>query len=206
MYYFKFITPKMPDGSFAIYPPAWFGEMINPPSPKLTKTLLYNDLEGWGIAQTSDSQILNATGDFEIISEEEALKILDEQTKAFPDITTTGIHQVEKDTRKVWYGDSLRLRHVKTIEENAEEVTNAIDGQLEDIFQQLGWGDPTPAVKPVIAEQKHIRVWCDKCGYSSVYDFNLPTGIMAKSVSVKIKCAAGHEQTINLNPQTGEVL
>ena len=53
MYYFRFEIPTNADGSRVIYSPNWHGTM--PKCPKKVTVLLYNDKEGYGIAQTKDS-------------------------------------------------------------------------------------------------------------------------------------------------------
>ena len=54
-YYFKFSIPTNADGSRVTYSPGWHGTM--PKCPKDVTVLLYNDKEGYGIAQTEDTFI-----------------------------------------------------------------------------------------------------------------------------------------------------
>lgn len=52
-YYFRFEIPTNTDGSRVSYSPNWYGTM--PKCPKNVTVLLYNDKEGYGIAQTDDT-------------------------------------------------------------------------------------------------------------------------------------------------------
>jgi len=52
MNYFKFEIPTNADGSRVTYSKGWFGTM--PKCPANVTVLLYNDKEGYGIAQTPD--------------------------------------------------------------------------------------------------------------------------------------------------------
>ena len=71
MYYFRFEIPKNAGGSRVSYSPGWHGTM--PKCPRNVKALLYNDKEGWGIAQTEDTFVPK---EVIIISSSEAGKIL----------------------------------------------------------------------------------------------------------------------------------
>ena len=53
MYHFRFEIPRNADGSIATYPEGWHGTMPN--CPHSVTVLLYNDREGYGIAQTEDT-------------------------------------------------------------------------------------------------------------------------------------------------------
>ncbi len=55
MYYFRFDIPKNEDGTRVTYSSGWHG--IMPHCPKDVTVLLYNDKEGYGIAQTEDTFI-----------------------------------------------------------------------------------------------------------------------------------------------------
>ena len=71
MYFFKFKIGKNSDGSRISYSPGWFGEMNM--CPRNVKVLLYNDKEGYGIAQADDKFI---PPEVKVIDEAEATKIL----------------------------------------------------------------------------------------------------------------------------------
>ncbi len=53
MNYFRFEIPTNADGSRVTYSSGWHGTM--PHCPKNVTVLLYNDKEGYGIAQTEDT-------------------------------------------------------------------------------------------------------------------------------------------------------
>ena len=55
MTYFRFEIPTNADGSRVTYSPGYHGTM--PHCPKDVNVLLYNDKEGYGIAQTEDTFI-----------------------------------------------------------------------------------------------------------------------------------------------------
>ncbi len=71
MYYFKFTIGKNVDGTRVTYSPGWHGEM--PHCPKDVTVLLYNDAEGWGLAQTEDKITQK---EIQEISKDEADKVL----------------------------------------------------------------------------------------------------------------------------------
>ena len=71
MYYFKFDIPTNSDGSRITYSPTWHGTM--PECPKDVTVLLYNDKEGYGIAQTED---IFVPKEITVIEEAEVLGIL----------------------------------------------------------------------------------------------------------------------------------
>lgn len=73
MYYFRFEIPTNTDGSRVIYSPGYHGTI--PHCPKDVKVLLYNDKEGYGIAQTEDKFIPK---EVTVIEEAEALGTLTE--------------------------------------------------------------------------------------------------------------------------------
>ena len=53
MYYFKFPIPTNEDGSVVTYSPNYYGTMSE--SLKDVTVLLYNDVDGYGVARTKDS-------------------------------------------------------------------------------------------------------------------------------------------------------
>jgi len=71
MYYFKFQIPINTDGSRVSYSPTWHGTM--PRCPKNVTVLLYNDKEGYGIAETEDKFIPK---EVTVLKKAEALEIL----------------------------------------------------------------------------------------------------------------------------------
>ena len=73
MYYFKFDIPANSDGSRITYSPNWHGTM--PKCPDKVTVLLYNDKDGYGIAQTEDTFIPK---EVTAIEEAEALATLTE--------------------------------------------------------------------------------------------------------------------------------
>jgi hypothetical protein len=81
MYYFKFTIPQTlrakDKDSMPGYPPNWYGEMTWPPAPSSVTVLLQDDGAGFGVAKTTDNIITTKTkGDFQIITEAEALKLV----------------------------------------------------------------------------------------------------------------------------------
>ena len=92
MYYFKFEIPRNADGTRVMYSPGWHG--IMPKCPKNVTVLLYNDKEGYGIAQTDDKLIQKEVIP---IDESEALGTLTEVALA-------------KDDAEVYFGDKLDSR------------------------------------------------------------------------------------------------
>jgi glutaredoxin 2 len=72
MNYFRFEIGTMPDGSRITYSPGWHGTM--PHCPKDVTVLLYDDDEGYGIAQTN-SPIVQP--EIKEVSKAEALDIVD---------------------------------------------------------------------------------------------------------------------------------
>lgn len=89
MYYFKFEIPKNADGSRVSYSPGWHGTM--PKCPMKVTVLLYNDKEGFGIAQTEDTFV---PPEVTVITKNEAEKILAEA----------------KDEEGVYFGEKLANR------------------------------------------------------------------------------------------------
>ena len=71
MNYFRFDIPTNEDGSRVTYSPGWHGTM--PKCPSGVKVLLYNDKEGYGIAQTEDKFVPK---EVKVITETEAQFIL----------------------------------------------------------------------------------------------------------------------------------
>ena len=69
MYYFRFEIPTNADGTRATYSPGWHGTM--PKCPKNVTVTLYNDKEGYGIAETEDTKLpkeVTAIEDKEVFS------------------------------------------------------------------------------------------------------------------------------------------
>lgn len=89
MNYFKFIIPNNADGTRVSYSPNWAGTM--PRCPKNVKVLLYNDKDGYGIAQTEDTFIPK---EVTVLKSADALKVV-----------TTAV-----DTDGVFFGDKLVRR------------------------------------------------------------------------------------------------
>ena len=73
VYYFKFEIPTNADGTRVSYSPNYHGTM--PKCPEGVTVLLYNDKEGYGIAQTEDTFIPKEVTK---ITKTEATKILAE--------------------------------------------------------------------------------------------------------------------------------
>ena len=89
MYYFKFDIPCNEDGTRIKYSPNWHGTM--PKCPKGVTVLLYNDVEGFGIARTEDSFV---PPEVAVISED----------------TAKGIVAKAKDVDGIFFGDKLAHR------------------------------------------------------------------------------------------------
>ena len=89
MYYFRFEIPTNADGSRVTYSPGWHGTM--PKCPKDVKVLLYNDKEGYGIAQTEDKFIPK---EVTILKEADALDIVNKA----------------EDTEDIYFGEKLTDR------------------------------------------------------------------------------------------------
>ena len=70
--WFRFVIPLNEDGSRVTYSPNWAGTM--PKCPQDVTVLLYNDKEGYGIAQTADKFVPK---EVTVLSDKEAKKILD---------------------------------------------------------------------------------------------------------------------------------
>ena len=94
-YYFKFKIGTNQDGSRISYSPGWFGEMNM--CPRNVKVLLYNDKEGYGIAQADDKFI---PPEVKVIEEAEALG------------TLTGVALL-KDTTDIYFGDKIDSRWIE---------------------------------------------------------------------------------------------
>ena len=92
MYYFKFPIGKNEDGSRISYSPGWHGEMLM--CPRNVTVLLYNDKEGYGIAQADDKFI---PPEVKVIEEAEALGTL----------TTVALL---KDTTDIYFGKEIDTR------------------------------------------------------------------------------------------------
>jgi len=73
MYYFRFEIPVMADGSRVTYSPGWHGTLVRCPSD--VTVLLYNDKEGYGIAQTEDTFVPKEVSE---LKDAEAIKIVAE--------------------------------------------------------------------------------------------------------------------------------
>ena len=71
MYYFKFKIPTNADGSRVSYSPGWHGTLAK--CPKNVTVLIYNDKEGWGLAQTDDTFIPKEVA---VLTENDASAIL----------------------------------------------------------------------------------------------------------------------------------
>ena len=71
MYFFRFVIPKMEDGTPVTYSPGYAGRMVQCPNRIVVD--LYNDKEGFGIAHTDDTYI---PPEVEVIKEEDALAII----------------------------------------------------------------------------------------------------------------------------------
>ncbi len=205
MYYFKFVIPKLASGETVSYSPGYPGELTFPPKYSEMEVLIYNDADQYGIARTESEKILKCAerGECKIVSEDDALNEIEALTRAFPDIDpqAENISRVEQETRKVWHGEVLERRWNQSNEEKAEELARIIAEQVAEIERSMGWHDPeTPSVG-----KKYIRIWCDKCGYSSVYDFTLPAGATFKTLTLKATCPKGHPVQVTIN-SNGEVV
>lgn len=73
---FKFEIPKNADGSAISYSPGWFGTMTK--CPKNVTVLMYNDVDGFGIAETTDTF---TPPEVIVLSDADAQKELDKPKK-----------------------------------------------------------------------------------------------------------------------------
>ncbi len=89
MYYFRFDIPKNEDGTRVTYSSGWHG--IMPHCPKDVTVLLYNDKEGYGVAQTTDTFIPK---EVKVLSQEDALALVSSA----------------EDTDGVYFGNKLAHR------------------------------------------------------------------------------------------------
>ena len=87
--YFRFEIPTNEDGTRATYSPGWHGTM--PKCPQNVRILLYNDKEGYGIAETTDTKLPK---EVTAIEDAEVFKVLKEV----------------KDEEGVYFGDKLLHR------------------------------------------------------------------------------------------------
>lgn len=111
MYYFKFQIPTNTNGTRVTYSPNWHGVM--PLCPKKVTVLLYNDKEGYGVAQTEDKFIPK---EILVIEEADALGILTDAAL--------------KDTTDVYFGDKLDHRWDIALEPIVEEpLLEVLDGK-----------------------------------------------------------------------------
>ena len=99
MYYFKFEIPRNADGTIAKYSPGWFGTIDK--CPNNVTVLLYNDAEGYGIAQADDDFV---PPEVTVLKDEEALSIVND----VPDV------------EGVFKGDSLVQRWITPAENDIE--------------------------------------------------------------------------------------
>lgn len=107
-YYFRFEIPTNTDGSRVSYSPNWHGTM--PKCPKNVTVLLYNDKEGYGIAQTKDTFV-----------PPEVAKI----TKSEADKILAGA----QDEEGVFFGDKL-VHRWDEVEEVVDELPSDIDARF----------------------------------------------------------------------------
>ena len=96
MYYFQFLIPTNEDGSRVSYSPGWHGTL--PKCPKGVTVHLYNDKEGYGIAETED-------------------KITQKELKVLTEIDAKYLLSEAKDEDGVYFGKKLTDRWLK-----AEEI------------------------------------------------------------------------------------
>ena len=127
-YFFVFKIPQNADGSRVSYSPGWHGTL--PLCPKDVTVLLYNDKEGYGIAQTPDIKLPKG---LTALSEAEAKVILTEA----------------KDEDGVYFGQKLANRW------NPEVIIE--DKPVEEASNEPA-GEPIATKKAVFCPICHVFV------------------------------------------------
>ncbi len=77
MYYYTIKIPRHENGDIAVYPPNWSGVMSH--CPKNVTVKIFNDKEGWLLAQVDDTFI---PPEVKVISEPEALDLMSKTEQA----------------------------------------------------------------------------------------------------------------------------
>ncbi len=118
MYWFRFEIPLNSDGTRVTYSPGWHGEM--PRCPDKVTVLLYNDKEGYGIAQTDDTFVPK---EVKVITEIEATKLMS-TTKQTSDVFV-GVQKIT---------DRWTKQEVDRLAEIATKQKTLYDAAIEEVL------------------------------------------------------------------------
>jgi len=176
MYYFRFEIPQNTDGTRVSYSPGWHGTI--PKCPKDVTVLLYNDKEGYGIAQTEDTFV---PPEVTKITEEEAKKILAEAN----------------DAEGVYFGEKLADRWLpEAINEDIEDTPESL--AVESIAEKKVVADTfcksCPICHKVVA---YVVKYEDKTARIIQNGKVVIQGIIAKEII--LTCPSGHRVKVVLN-------
>jgi len=106
VYYFKFTIPKQDGDKTVSYSPGWHGTM--PHCPKDVTVLIYNDKEGFGIAQTPDIFIPPEVVVITSKEAEDELKLCKNKDDAIKkDPKYKDDLAMDGKPKEIWYGDKL---------------------------------------------------------------------------------------------------
>ena len=174
MNWFRFQIPQNKDGSRVSYSPNWFGTM--PKCPKDVTVLLYNDKEGYGVAQTEDGFV-----------PKEVTKLTEMEAK---DLISVSI-----DTLIAGKGDGVFLSK-SLIPEGYDLVKNSIEARW---LPKAIVGDKPEAVLvdyPIESGMMNVgtkkAVFCPICHQFIMW---LPDNLIAKSI--QLTCPMGHEVVLS---------
>ena len=161
-----------------VYSPGWHGQLDR--CPDGVKVLLYNDAEGYGIAQTEDAVWQK---ELTVLGKEEAERILAEA----------------KDEDGVYFGD--KLEHRWDVKPEPEVIPVDPDKPVEPT--------PEPIRKPVEVVDKFCPICHKNAARVVLYDDKscvvfqegkcLVKGLIAKNINVQ--CPAGHTVKVVLEAQ-----
>jgi hypothetical protein len=182
MNYFRFEIPTNADGSRATYSPGWHGTMQN--CPKNVKVLLYNDKEGYGIAQTEDKIV---QPEIKEVTREEVDKVISEN-----------VGQLLADTKDIQLAEEL-------LPEGLEFATSVSIAHKWDRPPEVQSVDPTgktemPKEQVMIPGEKWY--WCNECQRAYLVRYSLPSRINALNVNLTVACPVGHKGTISIKSST----
>jgi hypothetical protein len=109
MYYFRFTIPKQDKDKTVAYSPGWHGTMSK--CPKNVTVLLYNDKEGYGIAQADDTFVPPEVTVIDALTASKELSACPTKLTATKlsadyqtDLTMDGI------PKRIWYGANIKDR------------------------------------------------------------------------------------------------
>ena len=153
--YFRFTIPKNPDGTPIAYSPGWFGNSDK--CPQNVTVVAYNDVEGYGIAYTTDkfvpkevTGISQSTADSTTASLRDIKGVYTGQKLAdrwLPEIVVKDVDCVQKDDK------SIALKYA------ADSINPDIQSKA---VQDAKVAQPIDDVAGKVIQQK--AVYCPICG------------------------------------------